>query len=309
MYHRIAEPPVDPWGLAVSPAHFEEHLHVLRRTRQPFPLAEFIGRLISGTLPSNAVVLTFDDGYVDNLTVAKPLLAAANIPAIVFLPTGYINRSEAFWWDELATLILLDDILQKFELVVHGETMQFELNCEPAGHRCGGALVASSERRHGALHTIWQALRRLQNKERQLVMASLRLIFARSDHSALLGRAMTRDEVRTLTSDSLITIGAHTVTHPVLSGLEAAACQHEMTESKRACESLIGAPVTSFAYPYGDFDGKARAAVDAAGFTIAVSMQHGPTTIASDVLVLPRIHVRNVGGDAFEQALRLASAG
>lgn len=119
---------------------------------------------------------------------------------------------------------------------------------------------------------------------------------------------MTVNEVRKITSDGLVTIGAHTVTHPVLPCLDAKACNREIIESKLACEDLIGAPVATFAYPYGAFDARARETVKTAGFTIACSIQHGPVMITSDVLALPRIHVRNVQGDAFEQGLRLASA-
>ena len=76
-YHRIADEPVDPWGLAVSPTHLEEQLEVVRRTRQPLPLTDFVRGLAAGSLPADAVALTFDDGYVDNLLVGKPRLAAA----------------------------------------------------------------------------------------------------------------------------------------------------------------------------------------------------------------------------------------
>ena len=56
---------------------------------------------MAGTLPLDAVALTFDDGYVDNLVFGKPRLEAADLPATVFLATGYIDRFEPFWWDEL----------------------------------------------------------------------------------------------------------------------------------------------------------------------------------------------------------------
>ena len=64
-------------GLAVRPDHFEEHLAVLRRSRQPLAMSEFVERLERRTLPADAVAVTFDDGYVDNLREAKPRLAAA----------------------------------------------------------------------------------------------------------------------------------------------------------------------------------------------------------------------------------------
>ena len=126
MYHRIADEPVDPWGLAVSPVHFEEQLQVLRRTRYPLPLTDFVRHLLAGTLPAHAVALTFDDGYADNFFAGKPQLAAADVPATVFLATGYLGRPGEFWWDELARLILLEHSPQSFELVVRGDAMHFE---------------------------------------------------------------------------------------------------------------------------------------------------------------------------------------
>src|SRR5262245_57297164 len=94
MYHRITDDPVDHWCLAVSPTRFEEQLHVLRRTRYPLPLTDFVRDLMAGTLPSNAVALTFDDGYADNLSAGKPRLVAADVPATVFLTIGYIDSCE-----------------------------------------------------------------------------------------------------------------------------------------------------------------------------------------------------------------------
>src|SRR5262249_46816836 len=60
MYHRIADEPVDPWGLSVPPSLFEEQLVVLCRTRMPMGLEDFTRQLKAGTLPANAVSLTFD---------------------------------------------------------------------------------------------------------------------------------------------------------------------------------------------------------------------------------------------------------
>ena len=302
-YHRVADETIDPWTLAVSPTHFEEQLRVLRRTRRPFSLTEFVGRLVAGELPPNAVALTFDDGYVDNLTAARPRLSAADIPATVFLATGYLDRGQPFWWDELARLILSDGALSSFELVVRGEAMRIDVDAGTPEH-AGGAAKS----RRAALWRIWQTLRRLEDEERRSIMTKLASVFARRDRPAMPGRAMTSDEVRSLVAGDLVTIGAHTVTHPMLAGLGAAACRREIRESKQACEVLCGGPITAFAYPYGDFDAEAREAAKAAGFAFACSTQQGPATAASDVFALPRIHVPDMDGDAFERAVRLASA-
>jgi glycosyltransferase involved in cell wall biosynthesis/peptidoglycan/xylan/chitin deacetylase (PgdA/CDA1 family) len=302
MYHRIADRTIDPWGLAVSPTHFEEQLGVLARTRHPLSLVDFVDRLISGTLPSNAVAVTFDDGYLDNLTVAKPLLAAAEIPATVFLATGYTGRSAAFWWDELAALILLaKKAPQAFEFTVGHCSMRFNVDTEFARNADD---ASSATPRTTALATMWKALQPLDDDGRSAAMARLRSIFTLDDHQqANLGRPMTSDEVRTIAADRLVTLGAHTVTHPMLSRLPPAASWHEVADSKMACEKLVGSTISAFSYPYGDFDSTAQEAVRAAGFKIAVSIQSGPATRLSDVFAMPRLHVRDMGGDAFDLAL------
>ena len=186
--------------------------------------------------------------------------------------------------------------------------MYFDFRAESPAREDAAAPLASLKRRRAALWTIWQTLRRLEDDERGVAIVTLRSILAGRDYRARLGRAMTGDEVLTLVTDGLVTIGAHTVTHPVLSELGAAACHREITESKLACETLIGAPVGAFAYPFGDFDTEAREAVMAAGFTLACSAQRGPAITTSDVFGLPRIYVPNLDGDAFEQTIRSASA-
>jgi peptidoglycan/xylan/chitin deacetylase (PgdA/CDA1 family) len=307
MYHRIADDPIDNWRLSVSPAHFEEQLQVLRRNRRPVQLADFVSDLCAGTLPNDAVALTFDDGYVDNLIVGKPRLAAAAVPATVFVATGYLDHACEFWWDELARLILLESGPKNFELVVKEERITFDLSSSTASDD-GTTRAASLTKRKAVLTAIWQILQRLEGEERELIMVELRAICSGRNNYTVGSRAMTRDEVRALASDGLVTIGAHTVTHPLLSELEGAACYREIAESKLTCEALIGAPVVGFAYPYGDIDSKAREAVRISGFTFACSSRHEPIVATSDVFALPRLHVHNWDGDAFEQALCSASA-
>ena len=111
MYHRVAPAGIDPWRLLVTPEHFAEHLEVLRRTTTPLPLRRLVAEYASGRLPERAVAVTFDDGYVDNLTVAMPLLAAADISATVYVATGNTGTAREFWWDALTRALLLPTVL------------------------------------------------------------------------------------------------------------------------------------------------------------------------------------------------------
>jgi peptidoglycan/xylan/chitin deacetylase (PgdA/CDA1 family) len=306
MYHRIADEPVDYWGLAVSPEHFEEQLAVLRSRRRPLPLSQFVEELVTGTLARDAVAVTFDDGYVDNLDAGLPRLEAADVPATVFLATGFIDRCEPFWWDELARLILHEKASDSFAFEVHGHLIHIDLRQEPPSPDSDNASGPSADRR-AMLEALYEPLRHLDDDERRTKLAQLRSFFSTHDNSSALGRAMTCDEIRTLTDGGLVTIAAHTVTHPSLPGLKDAALDREAADSKTACEMLAAAPVTAFAYPYGEFNAQVREAVKRAGFTVACTSRRGPAADASDLLALPRIYIPDLGGDEFEQRLRWAS--
>jgi peptidoglycan/xylan/chitin deacetylase (PgdA/CDA1 family) len=306
MYHRIAEDAVDYWGLAVSPAHFEEQLRVLRRTRRPLPLTEFVRRLVDGTLPPDAVTLTFDDGYVDNLVAGLPRLEASDVSATVFLATGFLSRPGPFWWDELANRVLLEKAPKSFEIAIDGKPIAIDF-ADDASAREDGSATAPSNSRRQALETIYHPIRRLDEEERGAVMDRLRsLLPGLRDEPARLGRPMTCDEVRALIAGGLVSIGAHTVTHPLMPELAPAACRHELAASKLACEALAGAPVTAFAYPFGEYSAATCKTVRDAGFTFACSTGRAPAVAACDLFALRRIYITNLNGDAFEERLRTA---
>jgi peptidoglycan/xylan/chitin deacetylase (PgdA/CDA1 family) len=97
----VASVSSDPWRLAVPPELFEPQLEVIATRFRPMPLRELATGLRAGTLPPTAVAVTFDDGYRDNLLVAKPLLERYGIPATVFVISGYVGSGRDFWWDVL----------------------------------------------------------------------------------------------------------------------------------------------------------------------------------------------------------------
>ena len=99
-YHRVADAKPDALGLSVSPAHFRAQLAAIARMAQPLSLADAAHSLAAGQTPSRGLVLTFDDGYSDNLHTVLPLLEEHEIPATIFVTSG--NRGGEFWWDRLA---------------------------------------------------------------------------------------------------------------------------------------------------------------------------------------------------------------
>ncbi len=147
MYHRVHDATSGPSGLCVSRAHFTEHMEHLRRHYSVLSLRKLAALLAGGRLPERAVVLTFDDGYADNLWNAKPILARWDLPATVFVATGYVGQSREFWWDELDRLLLQAGTLPG--------TLDVRLNGRVYDWKLGESAIYSDDdcRRHSS----WRA--------------------------------------------------------------------------------------------------------------------------------------------------------
>jgi peptidoglycan/xylan/chitin deacetylase (PgdA/CDA1 family) len=297
MYHRIATPEVDPWGLAVSPERFAEQVEALHTYRTTLSMDSFVARLQSGDLPHDAVALTFDDGYSDNLLCAKPILEAAGVPATVFLATGLIGSGEGFWWDELARMVLLRVEPLATTLTVETDCLQIEL--PPIDHQKPRVAWRAWERpvtaREQAYQAIWQALWLRAPGIRKAAIEQLRRICgpARSNPQDL---PMAVEDVRKLVSD-WVSIGAHGRFHQPLISLPVAARLEDMEKSREEAEALSGLPVTGFAYPHGACNPETVDMAGRAGYRWACAanenaIDHKRFSLHS----LPRIAVGNWSG-------------
>lgn len=98
LYHRVVDAWSDPFALSVSTHHFAEHLDLLSRRFRLTSVSELEKALSEGRVPDRAAVLTFDDGYADNLYNALPLLERHDAPATLFAVSGGLDTGQAFWW-------------------------------------------------------------------------------------------------------------------------------------------------------------------------------------------------------------------
>jgi len=301
MYHRVASPAIDPWGLAVHPDRFEAHLRVLRRRRTPLTVSEMVRRLEDGTLPENAVAVTFDDGYADNVVAARPRLASADVAATLFLTAGAIGQPREFWWDELARAILGHRTALDCDVVVDGRPHRIAFS-DAQGDAGWRAWQEPRTERQRAYLEIWGRLRSAPATEREAAMTRLRDACPAPppDPGAL---PMTVNDVEQIAREVLFEIGGHTLTHPVLPLLDAAERRRELVEGKKRCEELAGRPITGFAYPHGAVDDDCRVAVRESGFSWGCTTASGFVTASCNRFALPRLFVQDWDVDAFERAL------
>lgn len=292
MYHRIATPRRDPWALSVCPDRFREHLAVLRERRTPMAMTALVRALDQGDVPADAVAVTFDDGYLDNLAIAKPLLEAAGVPATIYLATGWIGSCQPFWWDELEAMLFRPE-LARLSITVAGERVAIELpretKLEPYGWRFGKRARTARQK---AYVRLWTDLYKMTPGERAAVMDELRRTIP---PEMLNPEALPMDAAQAARLASpLVAIGAHGVTHAAMTTLPPDARRAEIEESGHDAARLTNAPVEGFAYPHGDHDRQTRAMVREAGYCYACTTYAAAIDPARyDRFELPRLMVEN----------------
>jgi peptidoglycan/xylan/chitin deacetylase (PgdA/CDA1 family) len=284
-YHRVAEGVDDPFELCVTPANFAAHLDEIALHCEPSTLADL-------SVPSRRprAVVTFDDGYVDNLTNALPIAQAKGIPITVFVTSGALGSDTGFWWDRLGTL----------------------LSSRPSGIReiC---LPTSEGPVHIGLTSSGADLQAVRRHLLPLPVAEIhRVLDAVSDQWATSAapppdaRALTRSEFGQLAASEVVTIGAHTVDHVRLRGLPADDQLQTISSSRKELKQLSGQSISHFAFPYGGLDTFDDCSVDAvrsAGFETACTLIPGNARPTSDPYRLPRRVVMNWGRLRFRAGL------
>jgi peptidoglycan/xylan/chitin deacetylase (PgdA/CDA1 family) len=313
MYHRVTALGNDPFLLAVTPDHFGEHLDAIRRYGAPLRLQDLVRALRQGKVPSHAVVITFDDGYADNLHDAKPMLTQYDVPATVFVTAGQVGRDREFWWDELDRLLLQPGTLpSELRLRINGSLREWPL---------GEASTYSEEqyRRDRQWHVerpdtpgprqqvflaLYDLLYPLPTAERWSVLDQMTAWAEASPVARATHRALTPNEAVRLADGALVEIGAHTMSHPVLAALPVEEQRREIRESKTHLEALLSGEVTSFAYPHGSTTPAATASLEDAGFVCACCSESEVIFRAGSRFHLPRLGVRDWDGDTFARWLR-----
>jgi len=323
MYHRVSEAESDPWGLAVTPAHFAEHLEVLRDHYQIAPLRSLCGEPRQSFSPRRKVVITFDDGYSDNYYNAKPLLESFDCPATIFVTTGYTGLNREFWWDELERLCLGSHALPS-ELKIEANGSRYEwaqVRCQVSGVGGQGSEgEVQNERRPwrawdkedqtNARHTLyremWELMQQMRESERLEVRNELLEWTGYSGSARASHRPLDENQINEMASSGLIEIGCHTVTHPQLAALDIESQGREIRDSKERLEEILGRQVQSFAYPYGrecDYTSDTMGLLREAEFECACATSQGIVEDGSGRFQLPRLQVPDVDGEAFRRLL------
>jgi len=290
MYHRTGEPARDPHGLCLPPWQLRQQLRHVLGEYQPMALGGLANALISGSLPDRAVAVTFDDGYLDNLTEASDILLELGIPATFFVTGEGLAGEREYWWDTLARIFLAwPSLPNRLELRVADDWLR--------------APTGDPDQRRRAHDMTWEAVSLLPPEDRDEVIDAL-LRWSGSPRGPFDGvRPITEQELLRLANRPGHTIGAHTEHHLRLTAQPEAIRRAEVFANKQRLEKLLGVSPSLFSYPFGERDDALVRLVREAGFVAAVTAEEGWIERGADPLLLPRIEIRSGPLVAFERRL------
>jgi peptidoglycan/xylan/chitin deacetylase (PgdA/CDA1 family) len=295
LYHSVVrdEEKVLP-PCAIKESQFRWQMEYLAGKCHVLPLPHYIECLLAGRpLPPHSVVITLDDGFRNNYTVAYPILKELGLPATIFLVTGYLDSDQALWPDVLFQAI-------------HQTPAEF-LDLRDCG--AGAYPLRTLRERQGAFNELVEHLKTLpveaKNRQLQEMAQRLTLDFDQSHHGEDAPFALLRQqEIQHMAQEGLITFGVHTETHEILTRLPFAAAQREIQISKQKLESLLGEPACFFAYPNGtetDFNEALKREVKRQGFTCAFASRGGLVNAHFDRFALARLGIGSELSNAYFQ--------
>lgn len=278
MYHSVSDESDREW---IDPSNdmpsdvFREQMAFLARERRVVSMGELVDAMKRGDeLPPGAVALTFDDGYLNNLRVAAPILKEFGLPATLYLPTRYIDGGETQWVDRLFVAF---ERRTRHTLVIDARNSGFEWD------------VGTPERAAEVKEMCRSRLLSASYADRNDLLTHLESQLAPSGSPPR--TTMNWEDVRRLTSEySDWEIGAHTVGHRDLNACDATEAELEIRGSAATIKQQLGSQPRHFSFPYGRSIEKSREMVGGAGFDSAVAARSdGWDRSGSDPLWIGRV--------------------
>jgi peptidoglycan/xylan/chitin deacetylase (PgdA/CDA1 family) len=257
--------------LQLTRSQFRRILKWLSSRYEILSLMEAVARLQTGERPKRGIaVITFDDGYRDNLTNAIPELAALGIPATIFVATAPIAASERLWYDQVREWLAETD---REQITVSWASQPLSLT-----------------NRSQAAQAIIAGLKQCETGERRLrTLEIARALGVTASAPLPPHETVTAEELLAMAAMPGIEIGGHTVNHPMLENTNNDEARREIMENAVYLESALGMRPRTFAYPFGSFTDEHIAMLQEAGYEAAVTVVKGLNLPGQDLYRLMRI--------------------
>ena len=281
----IADEEADHFSLCVTPQHFAGQMEILSELTTILSMEMLSERLAARDIPRGSIAISFDDGYADNLHAAQPVLTRLGVPATVFVATSFVGTT--FWWDTAANMV--ESIPDSCQLRLRVGDSCFSWPVAPGASSADDSLLKG----------VYEFLLPLSEAERATCMEQLRGYCSGEKQAVNDARALSKRELIDLASDPLVSIGAHSVTHPLLAHLSPKDQHREVLQSKQVLEAMVGQEIAGFSYPNGSKSKDTIRVVRECGFQYACASYSDVVWRGSNPFCLPRLWVPNYPKDKF----------
>ena len=283
-YHRVldvgnySQYKYDRELISATPEMFDAQLQFLKRHYDVIDLVTLNDRLRNNSITGKELVITFDDGYLDNYTEALPILEKHQASAVFYLTTTFLDSKEITWWDEVAYLLRKS----------HGMTYQL-----PNGIT---KYHLEKDNIDKVIQIIMTDIKQTKSLSVLTVLDDMRMKFPIAKKALLAEEHqlfMGWEQAKALLQQGM-EIGSHTLTHPILSQLTNKQHQEEVVQSKRVLEEKLQCTINSIAYPVGRYycyNEKTFDYTAEAGYKIAFNNEPGFHRSIDNVLDINRFCV------------------
>ena len=290
-YHRVNILENDYNLLCVSPIKFRQQMLYLKHNYQIVRFEDDWS-----LLDSDAVVITFDDGYLDNLEYALPILEELEVPATIFVSTGEMGQDREWWWDELESLLLVGD---KFPTL-------FKLNDDRFGCQWDTSTLEYRKNCYSGIHYLMKHYSNFEKRENWLIQLWQWRGLKRTVRKSHL--MLSQNDCRSLSKSKVLSIGAHTVSHLSLASLSKENQEFEIKTSIDTLAHILDKKITLFSYPFGapgtDFNESTIEICHKYGLLKAASTENALWNSSMNSYRIPRKVVRDWGIGEFDTMIK-----
>lgn len=292
LYHHVRKPE-DAFEAAVSSENFEKQMQFLRKHFEVISSGEALRIKERNEIPPRPLaVITFDDGYRDNLETAYPILKKYSLPATFFLATGSIGNGEPMWTSRVEALFK--------------KTPVRDLSLETVSP-ARSYVLGSTDERMRICYEVKNEMKKVPDSRRRLILEELeeKTGLLPGEDEALQSEMLTWDQVRELAGDPGVEIGSHSVSHRMLANLPSEEIQKELEESKEKIEAEIGRAVHFLSYPGNSYNPAVQKLSEQTGYRAAFAVDQSLTSFGEDHFTLRRIHVEDEPLHVFQAEISL----
>jgi polysaccharide biosynthesis protein PslH len=231
------------------------------------------------------------------------------VPATIFVCSGAVGRRQEFWWDQLERALLRspEKLPARLELDIDGKRMTWSLEEDDRlgdGHDWRARHPLPHAVSRSLFYSVWEHLRDLPPAAQADAMRQIRLWSGIPNEARWDYRTLDADDLVKMADSRLITIGAHTVNHPLLPAHPREFRRLEISNGRTELQDIIGRPVRHFAYPYGGYDHTTVDILREESFASACTTVDRATTPRSLAHELPRVTVHDWTSEQFRTMIR-----